>query len=205
MNGALLLLAVVSGAEDEWRKVETVDGITVEQRSVKGSHVLELKLSKVSTAPADRLCDEAFGPGKFDPEEPDLKSRKVLEEGADTRVTYDQISPPIVSNRDFAVRATRVRLDGGVCEMRFNAENTLAPRPPPGYVRIEMVKGYWRFEPSPEGKTKLTYVVHADPAGAIPPFMIEGTRRVFAVKWVKLIEKRASLPAIVPNPDGGSR
>jgi hypothetical protein len=197
---ATLFTLALLAADGEWSKVDTIDGITVESRPVKGSHVVELRLSTVVAPPANRLCDEAFGPGKFDPEEPDLKSRKVLEESADSRVTYDQISPPLVSNRDFAVRATRVHLDDGVCEMRFEAANDLAPKPPPGFVRIEMVKGYWRFEPRADGKTRLTYVVHADPAGAIPPFLIEGTRRTFAVRWVKLITKRAS----APTPDAGT-
>lgn len=193
MKAGLLVLALL-GAEEEWRKVETTDGITVESRPVKGSHVVELKLSTVVSPPAQRLCDEAFGPGKFDPEEPDLKSRRVLDESADSRVTYDLIAPPLVSNRDYAVRATRVRLGDGACEMRFAAANELAPKPAPGVVRIEMVKGYWRFEQQGEGKTRLTYVVHADPAGAIPPFLIEGTRRAFAVRWVKLITRRAAQP-----------
>lgn len=190
---ALLVLALL-GAEDEWRKVDTVDGITVEQRAVKGSHVAELKLTTTTTAAADRLCDEAFGPGKFDPEEPDLKSRRVLEETADSRVTYDQISPPLVSQRDYAVRATRVREEDGACEMRFAAANELAPKIPDGFVRIEKVTGFWRFEPGSAGKTRVTYVVHADPAGAIPPFLVEGTRKNFAVRWVKLITARAQRP-----------
>jgi hypothetical protein len=198
MMPGLLVLALL-GAEEEWKKVDTVDGITVEQRPVKGSQVVELKLTTVVAPPTRRLCDEAFGPGKFDAEEPDLKSRKVLEESADSRVTYDQIAPPLVSHRDYAVRATRVPLENAACEMRFAAANDLAPKVPEGFVRIEMVKGYWRFEPRPDGKTNLTYVVHADPAGAIPPFLIEGTRRNFAVRWVKLITKRASQPL----PDAG--
>ena len=183
---------VVLATSQSWKKVDTVDGITIESRAVEGSHVAELKLTATSAATVERLCEEAFGDGKFDPEEPDLKSRKVLEESENSRVTYDQISPPLVANRDYAVRATRVRLEGGVCEMRFGADKALAPRPPPGFVRIEKVKGYWRFEPTAEGKTKIIYVVHADPAGSIPPFLIEGTRRTFAVRWVKLVSKRAT-------------
>jgi START domain len=193
VTAPLVVLALLAAADD-WKRVDTIDGIAIDSRPVKGSHVVELKLTASASAPVDRLCDEAFGPGKFDPEEPDLKSRKVLEESADSRVTYDQINPPLVSQRDFAVRATRVRLEGGVCEMRFAAANELAPKSPPGFVRIEKVSGYWRFEPTAEGKSRITYVVHADPAGAIPPFLIEGTRRAFAVRWVKLISARAARP-----------
>jgi hypothetical protein len=191
VSAAWLMVAQLLAAGAEWRHHETVDGIVVESRRAKGSAVTVLRLTTTVSATPERLCEEAFGRGKFDPEEPDLKSRQLIEESADQRVTYDQISPPVVSNRDFAVRATRVRLPGGVCEMRFEAANHLAPKLPPGYVRIEKLKGFWRFEPQVDGKTKITYLVHADPAGSIPPFLVEGSRKTLAVRWVKLITARA--------------
>jgi hypothetical protein len=184
MIATLTLLLLT--AEPAFKKVDEVDGVLVEARPVEGSKVVELRLTTTTTRTVKSLCDAAFGSGKFDPAEPDLKSRKILEEHEDDRVTYEQISPPVVANRDYAVRARRVRSDDGSCRMFFEAANELAPKSPDGWVRIEKLKGVWQFEPV-DGKTRVTYLIHSDPAGALPAFMVEGSRRTIALKWVKML------------------
>ena len=193
----VMVAMLISAEPAAWKKVEEADGITIESRPVEGSSLVELRLTQEVKADAMRLCDEVFGTGKFDSEEPDLKSRKVLQQSENERVTYDQMQPPIVSNRDFAVRAKRERRDDGSCTMSFALANELAPKAPEGYVRLAMLKGYWTFTPSGGGKTKLIYVVHSDPGGSIPAFMMEGTRRKIAVKWIQLMVGRAQKPAKV--------
>lgn len=182
-----LLPLILLAADGDYSKVDEVDGITIESRPVSASSFVELRLTTTTDKTPESLCDAVFGDGKFDPEEPDLKSRAILEESADERVTYDQISPSVVANRDYAVRAKRVRGEDGSCSMTFAAANDKAPPLPKGWVRITKVKGSWTFTPQPDGKTKVVYVIHSDPAGSIPAFFVEGTRRKIAVRWVKLI------------------
>lgn len=186
----LALASLLSAAPAEYKKVEETDGVLIEARPVEGSPIVELRLTTSTTKTTDSLCDAVFGDGKFDPEEPDLKSRKIITESADERVTYDQISPPLVANRDYAVKAKRTRVSDTECSMTFNAANELAPTKPDGWVRITKLWGEWKFERGADGKTKITYVVFSDPAGSIPPFMVEGSRRKFALKWVKMIMSR---------------
>ena len=183
------LLAADTEKIAEFEKVSESDGITIEQRSVAGSKFVELKFTKETDKSVRSLCDAAFGDGKFDAAEPDLKSRAIIQEAADERVTYEQITPPIVSNRDYVVRARRLTA-GTACRMTFEAANELGPKPPDGWVRVSKLKGYWLFEPLEGGKTKLTYVVFTDPGGSIPPFLVEGNRRKLGVNWVKMIESR---------------
>jgi hypothetical protein len=184
-----LFLALVLTAGPDYSLVEESDGVRVESRPVTGSSIVELRLTTTTTKTPASLCDAAFGDGKFDPSEPDLKARTLISEEADERVTYDQISPPVVANRDYAVRAKRVRTSDELCVMTFNAANELAPPRPDGWVRITKLWGEWRFE-RVEGKTKVTYVVFSDPAGSIPAFMVEGSRRKFARQWLKMIIAR---------------
>ena len=186
----IILTALLLQAAPEFAKVEEVEGVLIEARSVTGSSLVELRLKTTTTKSPGSLCDAAFGDGKFDPAEPDLQSRKVISESADERVTYDQINPPVVSNRDYAVRAKRLRTGEDSCRMTFEAANEVAPSKPVGWVRITKLRGEWRFERQPDGKTQVTYLVFTDPAGSIPAFMIEGNRRKFALKWVKMILSR---------------
>lgn len=183
---ALLLLQ----ASPDFTKVQETDGVLIESRAVRGSDMVELRLTTTTTKSPGSLCDAAFGDGKFDPEEPDLKARKIISESADERVTYDQISPPIVSNRDYAVRAKRIRAEDGGCKMVFEAANEVAPSKPSGWVRITKLRGEWKFEPGAEGKTHVTYTIFTDPGGSIPAFMVEGSRRKFALQWMKMMLSR---------------
>lgn len=185
---ALLLLQ----AGPDFTEVEEADGVTVSARPVTGSELVELRLTTTTTKSPGSLCNAAFGDGKFNPDEPDLKSRRVISEGADERVTYDQIDPPVVSNRDYAARSKRIRSGDDVCRVIFEAANEVAPSKPAGFVRITKLRGEWRFERRQDGKTHVTYFVFTDPGGSIPAFMIEPNRRKFALKWMKLILSRGS-------------
>jgi hypothetical protein len=187
------LLVTVLAADPVFEKVGETDGVTIEQRPVAGSPFVELRFSTVTDKTPKSLCDAAFGDGKFDPQEPDLKARTILSESADERVTYEEITPPVVSNRDYVVRARR-SWEGAACRMAFESASELGPKPKDGWVRITKLKGSWLFEPIDGGKTRLTYVVFSDPAGAIPPFLVEGNRRKLGVRWVKMIESRGVRP-----------
>jgi hypothetical protein len=177
-------------AAPEFTKVEEAEGVVIEARSVTGSQLVELRLTTTTTKSPSSLCDAAFGDGKFDPAEPDLKSRKVLSESADERVTYDQIDPPAVANRDYAVRAKRFRSSKDSCRVTFEAANEVAPSKPSGWVRITKLRGEWIFQRRADGKTQVSYLVFTDPGGSIPVFMIEGNRRKFALQWMKMILSR---------------
>ena len=188
---AEILAGLTLTASPDWSKVSDNDGVTIESRPVEGSKLVELRLSTKSTKSVESLCDAAFGDGKFHPDEPDLKKKEILSETADERVTYEQISPPVVANRDYAVRATRVRPAPDTCAIRFQAANELAPKSPDGWVRIEKLYGEWKFVKQADGTTAITYFIFSDPAGSIPTFMVEGSRRTVAQKWIKMVLNRA--------------
>lgn len=186
-----LLLTAVLAADAEYEKAGETDGVTIEQRAMPASKFVELRFTTLTDKTPRSLCDAAFGDGKFDPKEPDLKSRTIVQESADERVTYEQITPPVVSNRDYVVRARRI-VEGASCRMTFEAANELGPKSPDGWVRVSKLRGYWLFEPVEGGKTKLTYVVFTDPGGSIPAFLVEGNRKKLGVNWVKMIESRGA-------------
>jgi hypothetical protein len=141
------LACLLSAAPADFKKVDETDGVLIESRPVEGSPIVELRLTTTTTKSVDSLCEAVFGDGKFDPEEPDLKSRKIISESADERVTYDQISPPLVANRDYAVKAKRTQLSDTQCSMAFSAANELAPPKPEVVVKF----------PSPYNAGKIVY------------------------------------------------
>ncbi len=186
------VLALTLTVEPGWKKLDTVDGIAIFSREVVGERLVELRLTTVSKSSVEKLCDAAFGKATLDPKEPDIALRKLISETANSRVTYEQISAPVVSDRDYAVRATKELRENGTCRMAFEVANELAPPVPKGFVRISKLRGSWEFEPAPDGTTRATYVIFTDPAGSLPAMFIEGPRRKTAVTWVKLVLERAS-------------
>ena len=189
---ALLSLALLAGGgEGEFKVVDTVDGVEVASRPVSGSRFVELRFRLTTEKTIESLCDAAFGDGKLDPNE-DVKGRKILEVKPDERVSYDEVSAPLISDRDYVVRIKRYRAAGGVCGTEYEAANDKAPALREGWIRIEKLWGGWRFEPAADGKsTQVTYVNFTDPGGSLPTWVVEGPRRKNALRWIQRVLNRA--------------
>ena len=107
-----------------------------------------------------------------------------MEEKGNERLTYDQISTPIVSDRDYTILSKRMENKAtGLCQIFFDTKNDRGPPPPKGFVRIPLVYGSWTFEPA-SGGTDITYFIYSDPGGSIPAFMAKGAQRKNARKWL---------------------
>jgi hypothetical protein len=189
------MIYLLLAAEPSWRVVETAGNLVLESRDVPGSRCAELRVKSQSKASVERLCAEAFGDGKLDADDGDLKARAILKESQNERTTYDQISPPLVAKRDYAVTATRKHFEDGSCTMSFVAANEMAPALPAGWIRITTLKGAWKFTPTPSGNTQIEYVIHTDPGGSVPTFLIEGARKKAAIRWMKMTIAKAERPS----------
>lgn len=187
----MMMLLWVLAAAPEWKQLDPVEGIEVASRALPDERVVELRLTTLSKLSVARLCEAAFSSKALDPNEPDITLRRVLHEAPGELVTYEQISPPIVNNRDYAVRSRKQTLPSGSCRVTFAAANELAPPLPDGFVRIQKLRGSWDFE-AVGGQVRVTYLIFADPGGSIPAAFIEGSRRKTAVVWMKLILSRAA-------------
>lgn len=184
----LLVLLLLTAAPD-FQLVEETGGVRVESRPVSGSKFVELRFTATSPASVEALCDAAYGDGKLPADERNVRQRKVLSEGPDERVTYDVVSAPIVSDRDYVLRWTRSKSPQR-CVVRFGITESRDAPPVDKMVRLTVLTGSWTFE-SVEGKTRVTYVSHSEPGGGIPPFLVEGTRRSTELDAVRRTLARA--------------
>jgi len=157
--------------------VETRAGLTLQRRSIKGSKYAEYRVITDTPFPVAALCEHIYEWGTKGTDHPGVKLHRVLKDGADERVVYDQLEQPVVSDRDYALTVVRKREPDGTCRIRFWISNELAPPRPAGFVRMEHLWGSWRFEPLPDGKARLTYTLFADPGGSIPAFLVHGPQR----------------------------
>jgi hypothetical protein len=163
-----------------WRSLET-GVVSLDERAVAGSAYSEYRASTTTSSSVDTLCLAIFESGTRGSDSPGLKASRVLRDGEDERVIYQQIEQAVVSARDYAMTVVRKRLGEGRCGVRFKATNELAPALAKGVVRLSGLFGSWTFEPKPDGKTKVTYTMFIDLAGSVPPFLVHGSLKA-AVK-----------------------
>ncbi len=163
--------------------------LTIESRQIAGTPFSEYRVTAdTKEVSVDDLCRAVFEWGTKEADSPGLKASKVLQDGDDERVVYNQIEQPFVSNRDYAMTVIRRRDEGG-CGIRFKATNEKAPTKGEGVVRMDRLWGSWRFAPI-DGGARITYTLFADPAGAVPAFVVHGSQRSAAKDSVKkAIEK----------------
>lgn len=175
-----------------WTEVESKDGLTVSQRDVAGNVYRETRIETLTPYSVQALCDAIFEWGTRDGDGPGVVLHKLLQDGEDRRVVYEQIAQPLIARRDFTMTVIRERLPDGNCRVRFRATNELAPPKPDGFVRMDNLWGQWIIEAQPSGGARLTHTLFSDPAGAIPPFLVHGPQRksardsvVFALEKTK--------------------
>jgi hypothetical protein len=195
--GAILAMTVpVFAAGAAWRSDGMSQGVQVEHRDVAGSHFDELRLSTVSSLSVESLCNAIYP--KTLPSKPERRFRKLelLKQTDNERWTYEQISVPVVSDRDYVMHA---KLDQaastGHCAVTFETEQDASRPPAAGFVRIPVIRGHWDVFPIADGKVSVQYEIFSEPGGGVPAFLSRGSQRSAAIDFMKIILARATAPA----------
>ncbi|MCI0672585.1 MAG: START domain-containing protein [Myxococcaceae bacterium] len=170
-------LASTPGAEPPWNQVAQADGITVLSRTRPGSPVGEMKATGLIDAPPEAVWKALWDHDNYVRTMPYTQESRVLAREQEGRVVYfySVISPPLVSWRDFVLRVEdeSPRSEGqGVLRLRWTAVHGKLPERS-GIVRVRVNDGSWVLEPRDGGKrTFATYLVHMDPGGTLPKFVV---------------------------------
>ncbi len=193
LAGALALAQSEPDALDGPGAFEVMDareGVTVSRREVPGSAFFTWRVEGATPHAVEALCTAIFEWGTKEVDAPGLLVNRLLEDGADDRVIYNQMSQPFVAHRDYALRLKRERLADGRCRIRFAPANERAPAAPPGFVRLEKLFGEWLITPADGGGATLRYTLFSDPAGAVPAFLVHGpARRATVDAFTRALEK----------------
>ncbi len=158
-----------------WQPEETDGDLKLEGRAIANSSWLEYRIVTTTDLAAEPLCDSVFETATKGKGGSNVKSRKLLKDGDDTRVLYDQVEAPMVSLRDYAMTVQKKKSDGA-CRIRFKITNEEAPPLGDGVVRMENMWGGWDFDVH-DGKTQVVHFLYADPAGAVPAWIARGSQK----------------------------
>jgi hypothetical protein len=175
-----------------WHGDGLTDGVQVEHRDVPGSSFRELRLSLVTTVPVSQICEAVYPKVYPTTVEQRFKKRVLIRETATDRWTYEQISVPLVSDRDYVVHTKlEAPASTGQCSVSFvNAEDPAYP-PTDGFVRIPVIRGRWDIFPIGDGKVSVQYRIFSEPGGGVPAFVSRGGQKSAAVDFMKIVLARA--------------
>jgi len=188
----LILASALAFHVPHWQPEDDVGGMHVEVKDVPGSHFQDIRITTTSELSLQSLC-EAIYAKQFDGKlEGRFKKRELIKETATERWTYEQISVPITSDRDYVMHVRLLRpASSGACEVSFRTEDDGSRPPPEGFVRIKKIRGRWELSPTADGKVAITYEVFSDPGGNLPAFVVRGPQKDAAVEFMKTILARA--------------
>lgn len=177
----VMLFALAAG--DGFETCGERDGIEIASRPVPGSGFVELRFTVETQGDVETMCRAAFGSGKVEPGEPHVNLRQVITESKDARITYEQITPPMISPRDYVLTSTRSHPAPGACRVDFVSSDDAPLRP--GLVRLKHLAGSFLFQSLGGGRVRLEHRIHMDPGGTLAPFVVEPSRERLGAEWVR--------------------
>jgi ribosome-associated toxin RatA of RatAB toxin-antitoxin module len=196
------LAAKPEAAPAEWKLVSQSDNVTLYRRPRAGPGLYESKAIGNFAAPigvVHAVVDDVESYSEFMPYTVECR---VLKRETDSVVTYQRISAPLVSDRDYTVRVrtTSKPVVGGTSYFsRWETENALGPPEKPRVVRVKLCEGSWLLEPLGSNATRATYTIYTDSGATIPGFIKNvgsqiGIRKIFAA-----IRQRVKDPKYSPR------
>ena len=122
---------------------------------------------------------------------------RVIERNPDFILTYQRVSPKIVSDRDYTLRIEKKSwpVENGLAYLnRWEPANEHGPAEKPGIFRVKVCQGSWLLEPAGESKTRATYSVFTD-SGIIGPAFLANTISTTGIsKLFAAVRKQAKNP-----------
>ena len=167
----LMVYTQHSFADEPWTLEKNKDGIMIWNRKTANSNLKEFKVSTILQTTPEKMLSFLKNTSNYDKwmYKIDAGSVKVIKRNNDNDYfTYMTVSAPFIKSRE------------AITHMIFNAQNnkgeiliTLDGTPDllpknDKYVRIPMMKAYFKIIPLGEGKIELVHQALSAPGGSIP-------------------------------------
>jgi len=190
-----LIAAEPEATPGEWKLISNKDGVALYRRQRPLSN--ESKAIGEIAAPAavvHAVLNDVESYARFLPYTAECR---VLKREGDSIVTYQRISAPLVSDRDYTLRihSTSKTAEGGTSySSRWETENALGPPEKSGVVRVKLCEGSWLLEPAGPNSTRATYMIYTDSGGVLPAFIKNTGSQIGIRKMFAAIRKQTQNP-----------
>lgn len=191
---ALMLVAGVAQAADEWDTVESKKAL-IKVRPRADGNGKEVWAEKDVDANAGDVQTALMDMASFRLWMPYVKESRVLSTNPDgSRVAYARLSLPVVNDRDYTILVTdekKLAEDGsGEYVQRWKVvEGALPERK--DIVRLKYNEGTWEISPKGEASTHIVYKFTVDPGGSIPSWLASFGQKDGVLDTLKAVQERA--------------
>jgi len=169
----VLASSVVQANAEAWRLDRSQDGIDVYTRPVTGSAVRAFKGTSEFDHPTGAVLHVLRDGNRLREWFPNCMDSTLLARDGSISFQYSAMAAPWpVSDRDQILRTEFLRDEAtGLIELRMTAAPEHLPERP-GRVRVQTAEGSWRLEPLGTGRSRVTFVMHLDPGGGVPQWLV---------------------------------
>lgn len=177
-----------------WELAKDKSGIKIYTRSVVGSKINEFKAITEMETSVDKLVELYLIVDKCTLWLPDCETSRVVNKVSDKEFTvYRRVANPWpIKDRDYVLWFNvGEKNEAGEVDIQFNDIKNILPEEK-CCVRMDMVKGFWKFTPSTAGKVIVTYQYHCNPGGGLSPGLINAALPDLPVETLTNIKKMIS-------------
>ena len=103
---SILLGCCLAGASPTWEVVTETEGMQVERRLLPGTARYEVRVSTYAPFPPQVIFKTLWRHHEYTAFVPYLKHLAILTHAPDEKMIYEQITMPVVRDRDYTVRVT---------------------------------------------------------------------------------------------------
>src|SRR5436305_9414930 len=182
---------------EEWKAVKQAGGVTIYSRPHPGSRLKEFKAIGAVDAPSKTVHNVIDDVAAYSSFMPYTKECRVIKEENDSIITYQRLSPKIVSDRDYTIRIRKKSwpmTNGLAYSNRWEQANEEGPPEQPGVFRVKLCEGSWLLEPAGANKTRATYFVFTDSGITVPIFLANTISETGITKLFAAVRKQAKDP-----------
>ena len=188
--------AAPAAAEVAWADNRvTDDGIAMASRRIPGTGIYEVRASGVVEAAPEKVFHVAMQRETYENSTKHVADYRVMgTEGEDVWYTYERLSFPLISDRDYTLRyESRRDAQHHQFSIAWVLANDHGPVPKKGVVRVSATRGTLEMTPEDEGKkTRLVCTMFADPGGWIPSWLANYVNRSTVPDMLRLIRTKST-------------
>jgi hypothetical protein len=194
---ALSIFAAEPAQTENWNLAKQVDEVSIYSRAHSGSKLKEFKAIgeiDASSKTVHNVIDDVAAYSSFMPY---TKECRVIKQEKDSIISYQRLSPKIVSDRDYTIRIQKKSwpVENGLAySNRWEQANDEGPPEQRGVYRVKLCEGSWLLEPAGPNKTRATYYVFSDSGITVPVFLANTISETGITKLFAAVRNQAKDP-----------
>jgi Polyketide cyclase / dehydrase and lipid transport len=196
MAATLLLLPVAGFCGDtggDWQMTSHSTDLSIFSRVRDTSGIREYKAVGKINAPPKAVMAVLNDIDAYPDFMPYMKECRVIKHDGDSIISYQRISPPFCTDRDYSIRVrheTKTTAVGDTYVCRWEAANPLGPAELEDVLRVKINEGSWFVEPGGANATRATYCIYTDSGGALPAWLAAKANQIAIGKLFDAVRKQ---------------